>query len=222
MRPMSAVPAFTPMQKPLLRGVSHQIAFFLSWPALAWLLHRAQGRIAVLAAAIYGAALVGLLGVSALYHRVNWDPARRALLKRLDHSTIFLLIAGTYTPICLLGVGGPRGQVLLAAIWAGALLGIGQTLFWPGAPRALHVGIYVLVGWAGAFGLSAEAARIGVAGAASHLLGGVLYTAGAVAYARRRPDPFPRVFGYHEIFHALVVLACACLFDVVRRCVELG
>src|SRR6185436_12045559 len=99
---------------------------------------------------------------------------------------------------------------------------IAQTLLWPRAPRALHVALYVVVGWAGALGLAAEHARLGALGAGEHLLGGVFYTLGAVAYARRRPDPFPTVFGYHEVFHALVIAACCCLYDVVRRNVMLG
>ncbi len=207
--------------KPLLRGVSHQVAFFAAWPLLYWLVHSAPPGGPALYALVYGASLLMLLGTSALYHRKHWQPAARARMKRLDHSVIFVLIAGTYTPICMLGVGGERGALLTLALWGGALLGISQTLFWPTAPRWLHVGIYVVVGWAGAVGLPAEARSIGTDGVGLHVLAGVLYTLGALTYARKRPDPFPRVFGYHEIFHLLVLLACGCLFEVVRRCVLL-
>ncbi len=208
-------------QKPILRGVSHQVAFFLSWVPLYGLLHGAQTRAGVLGGSVYAATLVLLLGTSALYHRRTWTPAARARMHDFDHSATFLLIAGTYTPITLIGVGGTFGQALCAAIWAGAGLGIGQILFWKSAPRWLHVGTYVVLGWAGALGLFAEAAHIGKSGMLLHVLGGVLYTMGAGVYARKRPDPFPRVFGYHEIFHLFVLVACACLFEVVRRCLAL-
>lgn len=213
-----AVPASEARPKPLLRGVSHQIGFFAALPILFWLFHGAQSELAARCVAVYATALLALLGISASYHRINLKPRPRARMKRLDHSAIFLLIAGTYTPIFMLGVGGARGDLLCMVLWAGAALGIAQTLFWPSAPRALHVGLYVVLGWIGAFGLVAEAAHIGATGMAFHILGGVLYTIGAVIYARKRPDPWPRVFGYHEIFHLLVLVACGCLFEVVRRC----
>jgi hemolysin III len=208
-------------ERPLLRGVSHQISFFLAMPLLYWLVRSARSPLAATCAAVYAATLLLLLGTSASYHRILWAPAARARMKRIDHSAIFLLIAGTYTPICLLAVGGATGSLLCAVIWLGALLGIAQTLFWPGAPRSLHVGIYVVVGWAGAFGLLGELRSIGTIGVFYHVAGGVLYTVGALIYARKRPDPWPQVFGYHEIFHLLVLLACGCLFEVVRRCLAL-
>ena len=211
--------ADVPRVKPLLRGVSHQVAFFAAWPLLYWLVGLAPTARAAAYAAVYGASLLLLLGTSALYHRKHWGPIGRARMKRIDHSVIFVLIAGTYTPICMLAVGGTRGAALCWTLWAGALTGIAQTLFWPSAPRWLHVGIYVVLGWAGALGLSAELAHIGVQGMALHVLGGVIYTLGALCYARKSPDPFPSVFGYHEIFHLLVILACGCLFEVVRRSV---
>jgi hemolysin III len=202
--------------KPLLRGVSHQVAFFAALLPLGWLLGRARPGLATVAAAVYGGSLLLLLGTSALYHRVHWRPAARALVKRLDHSAIFVLIAGTYTPIFLLAVGGQLGSGLCLTLWLGALLGIAQTLGWPAAPRWLHVGIYVVLGWIGALGLAAELRSIGLWGMTYHVLGGVLYTVGAIVYARRRPDPYPTVFGYHEVFHLLVIVACGCLFQVVR------
>jgi hemolysin III len=203
--------------KPLLRGVVHQVSFFLTLPIVWWLAQTTPPGLPRLSALIYGVSLLLLLGTSAVYHRRTWGPVGRARMKSLDHSMIFVLISGTYTPICLYGVGGERGPILCLVLWAGALLGIAQTLFWPTAPRPLHVGIYVALGWAGAAGLPAEAARMGLLAVGLHVLGGVLYTLGALAYARKRPDPFPTVFGYHEIFHVLVVLACGCLFEVVRR-----
>lgn len=208
--------------RPLLRGVFHILGFFLAIPALVLLHAAARSEQAARYVAIYAVTLLGLLGISGVYHRVTWTPAGRARMRLLDHSAIFLLIAGTYTPICMLGVGGSLGATLCAVIWIGALCGIGQTLFFPNAPRVLHVGIYVVLGWAGVFGLYAESRSIGMAGVLFHLFGGVLYTLGAVAYARKRPDPWPRVFGYHEIYHVLVVVACGCLFEVVRRCIAVA
>jgi hemolysin III len=205
--------------RPLLRGVFHILGFFLAIPALGLLQATARSEQAARYVAIYAVTLLGLLGVSGIYHRVTWSPAGRARMRLVDHSAIFLLIAGTYTPICMLGIGGMLGATLCAMIWIGALCGIAQTLFCPNAPRALHVGIYVVLGWAGIFGLYSEGRNIGSVGVFFHLFGGVLYTLGAVAYARKRPDPWPRVFGYHEIYHVLVLIACGCLFEVVRRCV---
>ena len=203
--------------KPLLRGVVHQVSFFLTLPIIWWLVGSTRAGGPQWAAAVYGVSLLLLLGTSALYHRRTWGPIGRARMKSLDHSMIFVFIAGSYTPICLYGVGGTLGPILCTVLWAGAALGIAQTLFWPSAPRALHVGIYVALGWAGAAGLPAEWTNLGAFAVGMHVLGGVLYTLGALAYARKRPDPFPAVFGYHEIFHVLVVLACGCLFEVVRR-----
>lgn len=211
-----------PAARPLLRGVSHLVAFFVAWPFLLRLVQGAATPERRACAAVYAASLLGLLGTSALYHRRTWTPAGRARMRAIDHSAVFLLIAGTYTPISLLAVGGRAGLWLCAAVWAGALGGVAQTLFWPKAPRALHVGFYVLLGWAGLFGLVAEVRSIGYAGMLTHLIAGCLYTLGAVIYARKRPDPFPHVFGYHEIFHVLVILACGCLFDVVYRSLHHG
>lgn len=198
--------------------MSHQLAFFAAWPCLLWLLREARTSERALYGAVYALSLLCLLGVSALYHRRTWTPVGRARMRLLDHSVVFLLIAGTYTPLTLLAVGGLRGALLCAVIWLGALLGIGQTLFWPTAPRALHVGLYVVLGWAGAFGLAGERATLGSSWMVIHLLSGVVYTLGALTYARKRPDPYPRVFGYHEIFHLLVLVACGGLFAVVWRC----
>jgi hemolysin III len=156
--------------------------------------------------------------VSALYHRKHWQPAARAKMKRLDHSNIFLFIAGNYTPITVLGVGGSYGKLLCAVLWIGALLGIAQTVLWPKAPRVLHVGIYVVLGWTGALGLPGELRNLGSSVVALHVVGGILYTLGALTYAKKRPNPFPRVFGYHEVFHLLVLIACGALFEVVRQC----
>jgi hemolysin III len=174
---------------------------------------------AQLGAATYGASLFGLFLMSAVFHRPTWKPRTRELLSRLDNSAIFLLVAGTYTPICLL-VGGGLGHALLATVWIGAALGIVLTVAWPQAPKPLTATIYVVLGWAFIPALGALRAALGTQALTLVVVGGLVYTAGAVVYARRRPDPFPRVFGYHEIFHALVVAAAVCHFLAVRAAVR--
>lgn len=214
--PETSLPA---RAKPLLRGVSHEVAAIAAAPAALALVASARSPGAQLAAATYGATLFTLFLVSAVFHRPTWSPRARLLIGRLDNSAIFLLIAGTYTPLCLL-LGDGTGRVLLAVVWAGAVLGILLTVAWPLAPKPLMAAIYVLLGWA--FVPAVPALRASMGGQALRLVlaGGLVYTAGAVVYAVRRPDPFPRVFGYHEIFHLLVITAAALHFVVVRSAVR--
>jgi hemolysin III len=204
-------------EKPLLRGVSHEIASAFALAGGVALVRGADSVRASAAAAVYGIALTVLFGISALYHRPRWGDRARLLLRRLDHAAIFVLIAGTYTPICLL-LGGP-GRTLLAAVWAGAGLGIALSVAWPMAPKALVAALCVALGWAVVPVLPALRAAIGAGGLALLLGGGLAYTAGAIVYAARRPDPFPRVFGYHEIFHALVVVAALLHYAAVAAVV---
>jgi hemolysin III len=203
------VPALT---KPRLRGVSHELAFFAALGAGAVLvaLSPAGARVA---AAVYAVSLATMFGVSALYHRPTWSPGPRTWMRRLDHAAIFVLVAGTYTPFALLL--GDRGPTLLAIAWGGALLGICQSLFWVKAPRPLVASLYVALGWAVAIFWPALHAVLGVPALCALVLGGVLYSIGAVVYAARKPDPSPAVFGYHEIFHAFVIAAAVCHFAVV-------
>ncbi|HZZ84734.1 MAG TPA: hemolysin III family protein [Anaeromyxobacteraceae bacterium] len=203
-----------PRVKPLLRGVSHEVAAFVAVAAWLVLLAFARGPRASVAATVYGASLFVMFGTSALYHRPTWAPGPRLWLRRLDHSAIFVLIAGTYTPFCLL-LGGRRGLVLLAIAWGGALLGILRAMFWPRAPRALAVALYLALGWVIVPVLPQLYGIVGGGGVALLAAGGLLYTVGALIYATRRPDPFPRIFGYHEVFHALVIAAAACHYAVV-------
>lgn len=198
--------------KPRLRGVSHELAFFAALGAGTVLVALAPPRAAV-AAAVYSLSLATMLGVSALYHRPTWAPGPRRWMRRLDHAAIFVLVAGTYTPFTLLLP--QHGQAMLALAWTGAALGIAQSLFWVGAPRPLVAALYLALGWAVVVFWPALHAALGAAGLAVLVLGGVLYSIGAIVYAARRPDPVPQVFGYHEIFHALVVLAAVCHFGVV-------
>jgi hemolysin III len=205
----------SPLVKPRMRGVLHQYAFFVSVVLGAVLVIVAPGGRARLAAAIYAFAVSGLLGTSALYHRVTWSKRARAWMRRLDHSMIFVLIAGTYTPFALLVLSGALAQAILIVVWAGALGGIVLNLVWITAPRWLIAAVYVALGWVAVAAMPALADKLGAGGVALLVGGGLLYTAGAVIYATKRPDPSPQVFGYHEIFHALVVAAAAAHFAVV-------
>jgi hemolysin III len=202
--------------KPRLRGVSHQWAFFAAVVAGAVLVWAAPAGKPTLAAAIYAGSLAALLGTSALYHRVDWRrPRARAWMRRLDHSMIFLLIAGTVTPFALLVIQPPLSTALLIAVWAGAAAGIVVEMIWVEAPKWVSVVVYLAVGWIGALGFPAIAVEAGLGAAALIAAGGVMYTAGAIVYARQSPDPRPAVFGYHEIFHLLVIAAAIAHFAAV-------
>lgn len=195
--------------KPRWRGWIHAGAFPIVVAAGIVLIVLAQGAIAKWAAAIYMMSSVLLFGVSALYHRFNWKPRTKQLFRRLDHANIFLLIAGTYTPISLLALPLDKGLLLLILVWSGALLGIGFRVFWISAPRWLYVPLYVLLGWA-AMMFIVDILQANTAAMVLVLVGGVLYTLGSVVYGLKRPNPIPGAFGFHEIFHALTVLAFLC------------
>jgi hemolysin III len=201
--------------KPRLRGVVHQWSFFVALAAGAALVTWAPAGRATIAAAIYAVALAGLLGTSALYHRITWQPRARAWLRRLDHSMIFVLIAGTYTPFALLVLDDPLRGIVLAGVWAGALAGIVFTLLWVHAPKWLTAASYVALGWFSIIAVPQIAEHAGAGALVLLALGGVAYTLGAVVYASRRPDPRPQTFGYHEIFHVLVVVAAAAHFTAI-------
>src|SRR5215211_239874 len=211
-----AASEFIERQKPRLRGVSHQWAFFASLVGGAGLIVAAPTPRATVAVAIYAISLSALLGVSALYHRVDWvRPAARRWMRRLDHSMIFLLIAGTTTPFCVLVLNGALADALLVAVWAGAAAGIVVELIWVEAPKWISVIVYLAVGWIGAIGYPAIIVTAGIGAGVLIALGGALYTAGAVVYARQRPDPRPSTFGYHEIFHVLVIAAAITHFAAI-------
>ena len=201
--------------KPRLRGVSHEYAFFVSIAAGVALIAAASDARSRLAACIYAGAVTALLGTSALYHRVTWRPGARRWMRRLDHSMIFVLIAGTYTPVCLLALKGTLAHTVLLVVWLGAAGGVLFKLLWIDAPKWLLAAVYLALGWVSAaiFGeLPAAVGWLGVAGLAG---GGLLYTIGAVVYASGRPNPWPKVFGYHEVFHALVLAAAALHYAVI-------
>jgi len=203
------------MARPRFRGVSHQYAFFASLITGAVLVLVAPTRKATTAAAIYAASVSGLFGASALYHRVMWRPATRRWMRRLDHSMIFVLIAGTYTPFALLVLHGVLSNVVLGIVWGGALAGMVLKLLWVDAPKWLMAGIYLALGWVGVATVPQMLSRAGVGAVTLLFVGGALYSAGAIVYALRRPDPRPASFGYHEIFHVLVIAAAAAHYAAI-------
>jgi hemolysin III len=215
MRAVSLLVALPTPPKPRLRGVSHEYAFFVSVACGAGLILAASDGRARVAASIYAIAVSALLGTSALYHRVTWRPGARRWMKRLDHSMIFVLIAGTYTPVALLALHGSLANTILIVVWIGALGGIVFKLVWIDAPKWLFAVVYVALGSVTGAIMGELPATIGWLGVAGLVLGGLLYLVGAIVYTSGRPDPSPRVFGYHEVFHALVIAAAGLHYAVI-------
>jgi hemolysin III len=203
------------LPKPRLRGVLHQWAFYVSLVAGGLLVALAPSGRAAVVGGVYAVALAGMFGASALYHRGAWTPSVLPWLRRLDHSMIFVLIAGTSTPVTVLGLKGVLPVVVLAVVWGGALVGVLLKLLWIGAPRRLVASVYVVLGWVGIVLLPETARHLGLAPALLFMAGGAFYTAGAVIYTLRRPDPQPAVFGFHELFHLLVVAAALAHFVAI-------
>jgi hemolysin III len=202
--------------KPRLRGVSHEWAFFVSLVLGAGLIVAAKTPKATLAVAIYAVSLSALLGTSALYHRVNWKrPEVRLWMRRLDHSMIFFLIAGTYTPFALLVLDGPIADAILAVVWIGAIAGAIVEMVWIDHPKWVAAIIYLAIGWVAVAAFPELWSEMGVVGTMLVAVGGLLYTAGAVVYATQRPNPSPATFGYHEVFHLLVIAAAVAHFSAV-------
>lgn len=195
--------------KPTWRGWIHAATFPVAIAAGIVLIVLADGAPAKWASAVFMATSVLLFGNSALYHRFHWGATTKAVLKRIDHANIMLLIAGTYTPIATLALPPQKGLLLLVLVWSGALLGILFRVFWIGAPRWLYVALYLLLGWAAVMYL-VDLLQASVAMMVLVVVGGLLYTGGAVCYALKRPNPWPGHFGFHEIFHVCTVLAFLC------------
>jgi len=202
--------------KPLLRGVLHSYAAVAALAAGAVLASFAPTARAAAAVAVFIASLVTLFTVSAVYHRVTWSPRGRAWMRRADHSSIFVLIAGTYTPIALLGLPPETGNRLLLAIWIGALLGVLMSLFWISAPKVLVAIVAVAVGWTMVPYMGDVRRAYGDAVLTLIIAGGIAYSVGAIVYAAKRPALLPHHFGYHELFHALTIVGAVCHFIVVR------
>ncbi len=203
------------LERPRLRGVFHQYAFFVAVIAGAVLIVVADSGREQLAMLVYAVALAAMFGVSALYHRVTWrSPNVRKWMRRLDHSTILLLIAGTYTPFALLAFDGLLGTAVLIAVWSGAAAGLVRNLLWIDSPTWVTAVVYIALCWGGAIAVP-ELVSFGIVPAVLVFLGGALYTIGAVTYALKRPNPAPNVFGYHEIFHLLVIGAAISHFVAI-------
>jgi hemolysin III len=201
--------AAAPEIKPTWRGWIHAGTFPVAIAAGVVLIVVAEGAAAKWACAVFMVTSLLLFGNSALYHRFNWGPTTKAVLKRIDHANILLLIAGTYTPVAVLALPPQEGTILLVLVWTGAILGILFRVFWIHAPRWLYVALYLVLGWAAVM-YAFDLLRASVAMAELIAIGGVLYTLGAVAYALKRPNPWPGRFGFHEIFHVCTVLAFLC------------
>lgn len=207
--------------KPFLRGHFHQAAFWFGLGASFMLITIAPTPLARISAIVYTVSLALLFGVSSLYHRNDWPWKIEAWIQKLDHSAIFVFIAGTATPIALLSLPGPQGRELVMIFWAAALIGVIKEFAWKKAPRWVSGLMYVLMGWLAAPYLGPFSQGLGPGNTWMLVTGGVIYTLGALVYVFKWPDPFPKFFGFHEIFHALVVVAGIChfliIYDLVLR-----
>jgi hemolysin III len=197
--------------KPRLRGVFHELGFYAALGLGVALVSTAEGGRARVAAAVFSACVIVCFGASALYHRPTWAPHVRAWLARLDHAGVYLLIAGSYTPFGLLVMSKEWAVPVLAIVWGGALAGILLKLVWVRSPKWLSATIGLALGWVAVAAMS-QLLRLPLAGVLLVAAGGLFYTGGAIVYIRRRPDPVPSVFGYHELFHVLTLAATGCLY----------
>jgi hemolysin III len=198
-----------------MRGVLHEIAFYASLVVGALLILGADGTRTQVVAAIFATSVAACLGTSALYHRRTWTPRIRLLMRRLDHAGVYLLIAGTYTPVSVLVLRGSWRPAILLTIWIGALAAIALKFVWVGSPKWVAAAIAIALGWVAVVALPELAAHLDAAALILLVAGGLAYTAGGIVYALRRPDPFPHVFGYHELFHALTILAITCQYVAI-------
>jgi hemolysin III len=202
-------------QIPALRGVLHLVGAAFAPVGLVWLLLIADSPARYVGAAVFATTLILLYTTSASYHVVHWPQRVQTAIMRADHANIFILIAGTYTPFCLVTLGWAWGIPMLSVVWTFAGLGALLKIIWPRAPRWLSVSLYLALGWIGVIAAYPLVSNLAAPAVALLVTGGVLYSLGGLVYAARRPDPFPRVFGYHEVFHALVVSATLIHFAVI-------
>lgn len=205
------------MEKPRLRGVLHQEAFFISLGACSLLVAKSTTNFSLIASLIYSIGLLLLFGISTIYHRIHWQPTPRSFMKRLDHSAIFILIAGTFTPICLLALPPTSGHQLLLVIWIAAMAGILQSIFWVKAPKYVTAIFYVTMGWFALPYISELKNSLGTTSLTMIISGGVVYMVGAVFYALKKPNLFPGIFGYHELFHFFTIIGAGLHFIVIYQ-----
>ena len=201
-------------ERPKLRGVLHAVAFVVSCLVGALLVAYSPAGHGF-AAAVFAASASVMLGTSALYHRVTWSPGRRLWMRRADHAALFLLIAGTYTPVALIDLHGSMRTAVLTIVWSGAAVATITKMCWVGAPKWLSAAIGLALGWLAVVALPQLAHNASLAALCLLAAGGIAYTVGAAGYAFRRPDPLPRVFGYHELFHALTIIALGCQYVAI-------
>jgi len=208
-------PLGTVQMRPRLRGVLHTIAVPIVACAGLALVAAAPTLQARVGAAVYVASAALLFAVSAMYHRGQWSPTKLMTMRRLDHSNIFVMIAGTYTPMALLALSGTTRVTILAVAWAGALMGVAFGVLWPAAPRWITTALYIALGWVAVIVLPQLWHGAGAAAVVLTAIGGLFYTFGGVVYALKKPNPSPRVFGFHEVCHACTLVAFACQFVAV-------
>jgi hemolysin III len=204
--------------KPRMRGWLHQYAFFVALACGIVLCSVAASRpgwTPLVSCVVYSVTVCGLFGISALYHRRIWSERGFQVMRRLDHSMIFVFIAGTYTPFCLLLLSSRTAIIMLAVVWGGALAGVAVKLIWPHAPRWVSAPLYLGLGWV-AVAILPDILHVGgVTALVLLVIGGLVYSLGAVFYALRRPNPWPTVFGHHEFFHACTLVAAICHYIAV-------
>jgi hemolysin III len=212
---VDAEPVAAIVARPLLRGVLHAVAFWCSLAAGTLLVAAADGGEGRLAAAVFAASATVCFGVSALYHRVPWRPRAARWMRRVDHAGVFLLIAGTYTPVALLALDGLWRSAVLGVVWTGAAAAIAVKFLWIEGPRWLAAAIGLALGWVAVVAMPELVRTLPAAAVVLLAAGGLAYTAGAIVYARGRPNPVPSVFGYHEVFHALTIVGVACQYTAI-------
>jgi hemolysin III len=209
-------------KKPLMRGVLHQIAFFVAFITTAVLVATARSTRGAACAMAFGASLVILFGVSSLYHRLSWSDAARQRMRRLDHSAIFILIAGGYTPLFALVPSSKGDHLALLMVWCGAALGVTKSMVWPRSPKWVTALLCVVVGWMVIGQVIDRSIAVGPITNWILAASGATYSLGALVYATKRPNPYPRVFGYHEVFHALTIVASVLLVTHVALVLRHG
>ena len=202
------------LERPLLRGALHGVAFAAAL-AVGVLLVVFSRESRVLPATVFAASAVLMLGTSTLYHRITWSPRARLRMRRADHAGIFLLIAGTYTPVALISLSGAWRPTILIVVWSVAIAAAISKFFWVSAPKWTSALVGLALGWLGVIVLPQFAHREGITPVLLLAAGGLAYSAGALVYAAKRPDPLPRVFGYHELFHAFTIVALACQYVAI-------
>lgn len=202
-------------QKPILRGWSHQAMFFISLGACSLLIAKSANTTQYISTIVYSLGLLMMLGVSAFYHRIHWEPKARDLLGRLDHSAIYVMIAGTCTPITLLVLNGESGSTFLISIWTVAAIGILKSIFFPNLPEKLSAIIYLIPGYMVLPYLSELIPKLGMINISLLIAGGILYTIGAVFYGFKKPGRYAKWFGYHELFHLFVCVAATLHFMII-------